>query len=184
MGALQSDKRFTYADYLTWDENIRCELIDGIPYMMIAPSRMHQGISVALTSQLYNFLRGKPCKVYEAPFDVRLNADKGDDTVVQPDILVVCDNAKLDDKGCIGAPDLIVEILSPSSYKHDLVLKFHKYLEAGVREYWIVNPDSKTVNVYILDNGNYMAFAYLESDSVPSHVLEGCTVHLDEVFAQ
>jgi Uma2 family endonuclease len=185
MEALQSDKRYTYADYLTWDENIRCELIDGIPYMMSpAPSRIHQHIVGALFNQLYNFLKDKPCKAYVAPFDVRLSADKRDDTVLQPDILVVCDSEKLDDQGCTGAPDLVVEVLSSSSDKHDRVIKFRKYLEAGVREYWIVNPDSKTVNVYILENEKYTAYAYSESDSVPSHVLQGCTILLGEVFKE
>ncbi|MCL1919032.1 MAG: Uma2 family endonuclease [Peptococcaceae bacterium] len=185
MEALQNDdKHYTWADYIAWDEKIRCELIDGMLYMMTAPSVMHQNICGSLFYQLFDFLKGKPCKVFIAPFDVRLDIDKGDDTVVQPDILVVCDKEKLDQKGCLGAPDLVVEILSPSSGTLDKVLKFNKYLQAGVREYWIVDPDSKAVNVYVLENGKYVASAYSEEDSMPSHVLEGCTITLADVFAE
>jgi len=177
------NKHYTYADYKTWDETIRCELIDGIPYMMTAPSRTHQRISGALFNQLYNFLKGNPCEVYMAPFDVRLNADEGDDTVVQPDILVVCDSAKLDEKGCQGPPDLVVEILSPSSGSHDRVVKFNTYLQAGVREYWIVDPVTQTVNIHINENGKYITSAWPKDAIMSSHVLPGCTIDLAEVFA-
>ena len=184
MEALQKDKHYTYADYSTWDETIRCELIDGVPYMMTAPSRTHQRINVAITTQFYNFLKDKPCEVYTAPFDVRLNAGDEDDTVVQPDILVVCDSAKLSEKGCQGPPDLVVEILSPSSGSCDRVTKFNKYLQAGVREYWIVDPDTQTVTVHTWENEKYVTSAWSQADKVPSHVLPGCTVDLTEVFAE
>jgi Uma2 family endonuclease len=184
MEALKNDRHYTYADYAAWDEEVRCELIDGVVYMMTAPSRAHQYISVALSYQLFDFLKSKPCEVYVAPFDVRLNAEDGDDTVLQPDILVVCDKAKLDAKGCQGPPDLVVEILSPSSKTHDKILKFNKYLQAGVREYWIVDPDSRIVDVYVLKDGQYMASAYAEEDILPSHVLEGCAITLADVFPE
>jgi len=184
MEALKNDKHYTYADCAAWDENIRCELIDGVVYMLTVPSMTHQSISGVLFYQLFDFLKDKPCKVFAAPFDVRLNADKGDDTVVQPDILVVCDKTKLDQKGCQGSPDLVVEILSPSSEAHDKVLKFNKYLQAGVREYWIVYPVSRIVEVYVLKNGEYIASAYAEEDTVSSHVLEGCMITLKDVFAE
>jgi Uma2 family endonuclease len=127
-------------------------------------------------------LKGKPCKVYAAPFSVRLfpAADLSDDTVVEPDIVVVCDSRKLDDRGCNGAPDLIIEILSPSTTRHDKILKFRKYREAGVREYWVLSPEEKNFVVYILKNGEYAASAY--DDTVPVAVLPGCEIDLKTVF--
>ena len=184
MEALKKEKYYTYSDYLTWDDDTRYELINGVPYAMSpAPLPGHQAVSGEIFRQLANFLQGKSCKVYAAPFDVRLNANGGDDTVVQPDILVVCDKSKLDGKSCNGAPDLAVEILSPSSVKMDRITKFNKYLQAGVREYWIVDPEAKVLSVYILKDGQYVAGAYEESDVVPVHVLEGCQIDLRDVFA-
>jgi Uma2 family endonuclease len=182
MDALQKDRRYTYADYLTWPDDVRYELIDGIPYMTAAPSRIHQEILVELSGQLRDFLKGKPCKLFVAPFDVRLNADSGDDNVVQPDLLVVCDRSKLDDKGCTGAPDMIIEILSQSTARYDRVLKFNTYRHAGVREYWIVDPDSKTVTAHILKGGDYATRAYGDTDTAPVHVLQGCEINLTDVF--
>ena len=191
-------ERYTYADYCTWDDDFRCELIDGEIYvdgqlypgkpgaavmMAPAPALGHQSISVDLTRQLANFLKGKPCKVFHAPFDVRLNAGTGDDTVVQPDIAVVCDMSKLSEKGCVGAPDLVIEILSPSSARRDRFLKLNAYQRAGVREYWIVDPDTKTVLVNILENGKYFIKSFSDADTAPVHVLEGCTIGLRDVFA-
>ena len=121
--------------------------------------------------------------VYAAPFAVRLNAD--DDTVVEPDLLVVCDKSKLaDGKVCNGAPDMIIEILSPSTASREKVLKFNKYLDAGVREYWVVYPDSKTVSVYLLEDGRYIANEYGETDNAPVNVLEGCVISLTDMFAE
>jgi Uma2 family endonuclease len=175
---------FTYADYCKWDDSERWELIDGEAYAMApAPGSNHQGISFHIARQLGNFLAGKQCKVFTAPFDVRLNADTDDDTVVQPDIVVICDKSKININGCVGAPDMVIEILSRSSVKHDKVLKFYTYQRAGVREYWIVDPDSKTVSAYILDDGKYIANAYGETDEAPVRVLEGCTINLPDVFA-
>jgi Uma2 family endonuclease len=175
---------YTYADVLEWDEDIRAEIIDGELYMLAAPTRFHQGILMELAGQLRDFLKGKPCKVYPAPFDVRLfpQDDLSDDTVVEPDIVVVCDSSKLDDRGCNGAPDLIIEILSPSTARFDRVLKFRKYLEAGVREYWIVSPEEQTVEAYILDAGRYITKTYDQTDDVPVTVLPGCTIALPPVF--
>ena len=180
----QEEQYYTYADYCTWDDGCRWELIDGIAYAMVpAPSTEHQGILVELTRQFSNFLKGKQCKVFIAPYDVRLNADSDDDTVVQPDLVVVCDHTKIDVKGCKGAPDIVVEILSPASLKHDRLIKFQAYQKAGVHEYWIVDPDAKTVSVHILDNGRYYVSSYGDADSVRVHVLEGCEIQLQDVFA-
>ena len=175
-------KKYTYEDYLNRDDDIRYELIDGVIHLLATPARVHQGISGEIYVQLYNFLRGKPCKVYYAPFSVRLSVGKGADTVLEPDLVVICDLSKMDDRGCVGAPDMVIEILSPSTSKKDVTIKFDKYLQAGVKEYWIVSPDSKTVIVHILKNGEYYTKAYSDTDSIPVNVLEGCIISLPEVF--
>ena len=184
MNVLQEDKRYTYSDYLAWDDDRRWELIDGVPYAMSAPTWQHQGISGELFLQFGNFLKGKPCRVFAAPFDVRLNFDAADDTVVQPDLVVICDRSKIGGTGCAGVPDLVVEILSPSTSKHDKLLKFNTYQHAGIREYWMVDPDSKTLSVNILKDGEYVARAYGESDTVPVTVLDGCEINLTDVFTE
>ena len=183
MALPKEDQRYTYEDYYSWDDGERWELIDGVAYMMSpAPLRIHQGILFEIAGQFHEFLKDKPCKAYIAPFDVRLNADTSDDTVVQPDLVVVCDTSKLDDRGCKGAPDMVLEILSPSTSRRDKVLKFHTYLRAGVREYWIVDPDTKTVATNILKNGEYITNAYTDADTVSVHVMEGCKIILADVF--
>ena len=183
MSLPQEDQRYAYADYYEWDDGERWELINGAPYLMSpSPLRAHQKISMELARQLATFLKGKPCEIFAAPFDVRLNADTYDDTVVQPDLLIVCDRSKLDDKCCVGAPDMVIEILSPSTWRHDKFVKFHVYRKAGVREYWIVDPDAETVQVCILENGKYVTTMYGDSDIVSVHILDGCTVNLREVF--
>jgi len=147
---------FTYRDYASWPADERWELIDGVAYdMCAAPSRRHQAISVVLSMYFSNCFKGKPCKVYVAPFDVVL-PDKGTDdwrdsiTVVQPDLVVICDKSKLTDEGCLGAPDLVVEIISPYTSKKDIKEKFDLYEREGVREYWIVYPGDRAVQVYAL----------------------------------
>ncbi|MCL2046769.1 MAG: Uma2 family endonuclease [Oscillospiraceae bacterium] len=175
--------KLSYSDYYSWDDGKRWELIDGIPYAMApGPSQEHQSISMGISNQLYNFLKGKTYKVFSAPFDVRLNHDSEDDTVVQPDIIVVCDETKLDGKSCNGAPDMVVEILSPTSERNDRVVKFHLYLRYGVNEYWIVDPVEKTVQTHILENGRYIINVYTETDEIQVHTLEGLTIKLAEVF--
>ena len=179
----KKDEHYTYADYCTWGDDVRSELIEGVSYMMSpAPTWRHQGILFDLAGQLRSFLKGKTCKAFTAPFDVRLNADTYDDTVLQPDIVVICDRSKLSGTGCIGAPDMVIEILSPSTAVNDKVLKFNQYLQAGVREYWIVDPDTRTVSVHVLKDGEYMTRAYAGADTVPVYVLEGCTISLPDVF--
>jgi len=195
----QENREYTYADYLSWDESERIEIIDGIPYhtyggqivegapvMQATPSSAHQSISMELSRQLANFLKGKPCKAFAAPFTVRLEAleDDRDGTAVEPDIVVVCDHSKLDDKGCKGAPDMVVEIISPSTARKDRIIKFNKYQQAGVREYWIVDPDTKGVQVCILENGRYVTYMYADTDTAPVTVLPGCNISLPDVFAE
>jgi len=180
----EAARSYTYEDYASWDDDKRYELIDGVVYLMSpAPTSEHQLISGELYGQLYNYLKGRPCRVFSAPFDVRLNFDGDDKTVVQPDILVVCDRSKIVKAGCNGAPDLVIEILSPSSGNRDRLLKFNKYLQAGVREYWIVDPECRVVEVYTLESGRYAISVYGEDDTVDVHVLEGCQIVLPEVFA-
>ena len=181
----KEEQRFTYADYCAWDDGERWELIDGVSYLMSpAPLRVHQEISIKLSWKLQSFLNGKPCKLFAAPFDVRLNADTFDDTVVQPDLLVVCDRSKLDDRGCVGAPDMVIEILSRTTERYDRLVKFQLYQKAGIREYWIVDPDIRAVQVNILENGKYVTTMYGDADTAPVHVLPGCEINLREVFEE
>jgi Uma2 family endonuclease len=179
--------RFTYADYKAWelDEGERFELIDGTAYAMSAPNDFHQAILTELILQIGGYLRGTPCKVRPAPYDVRLfyAEDESDNTVVQPDISVICDEKKRGTEGCRGAPDLVVEILSPSNIAEEYVRKFNLYMKAGVREYWIVAPESKTVQVFVLQNGVYAGTVYDSGAALSSAVLEGLSISLREVFA-
>ena len=181
---------YTFADALSWEEYERIEIIEGDAVMMSPPLREHQAISGALFAQLYRYLEGKQCQVYAAPFAVRLFEREGDrpeevDTMVEPDISVVCDLNKLDKYGCRGAPDLIIEILSPSSRRHDRITKLNLYQRAGVREYWIVNPEDRTVQVMLLDSKGYLRIHedYGQEDTAVVNVLEGCTIDLTKVFS-
>lgn len=151
--AAYKSSRFTYADYCTWPEEERWELIDGEPYAMSpAPARIHQDVVVELARQIGNHLQGNPCRVYVAPFDIRLpdhnEADEAVTTLVQPDIAVICDPAKLDDKGCRGAPDWIIEILSPTTAAKDQIQKRALYERHGVSEYWLVHPTDRILFLY------------------------------------
>ena len=190
---LDLSKRYTYADYLTWIDDVRRELIDGFIHVVSAPMRIHAQITMEL-SFLFQFFvkkrKGK-CRIYHAPFDVRFPKEGAveDDkiyNVVQPDICVVCDSTKLDDRGCIGAPDLIVEVSSPSTLKKDWNYKFNLYEKFGVREYWIVNPKTKIVNVFLLQpDGNYdLGTEYDCNEKVPVRIFEGLEIDLEELFAE
>jgi len=189
---LDLNKRYTYADYLTWMDDKRRELFDGfIKLMTPAPSRKHQRISTNLTSIFWNYLRNKNCEIYHAPSDVRLSkqgATKIDEaiyTVVQPDIYVVCDLSKLDDRGCNGAPDFIIEIVSAKNSRRDIKDKFEIYQEHGVKEYWIVNPNEEYVNVFVLDEaGKYqLKGMYAGDDKIPVSIFDGkLEIDLTEVF--
>ena len=180
---------YSYADYMRFEFEERLELIKGYIFKMSpAPSRIHQKISGRIYVPIYNALNGHKCEVYAAPFDVRLAKKTQDDkevfTVVQPDIVVVCDPTKLDKRGCIGAPDIVVEILSPGNNKKELINKYEVYEEAGVKEYWIVSPSEKTFFRYILDdNGKFQPTKLLtEGEEVTTTIIPGFKLILDEVF--
>ncbi len=184
-------RRYSFADFLAWDEHERAEIINGEIYLMGTPSGRHQEISFEIGRQLGNYLEGKRCRVYPAPYGVRLfeqdGVDPGDvDTVVEPDISVICDRGKIDKTGCKGAPDLVVEILSPSTQRHDRLVKLRLYQRAGVREYWIVSPEDQTVQVMLLDsNGVFQLYEIYDRDSIAKvNVLEGCFIELSKVFAE
>lgn len=188
--ALPAEKeRYTFADCLTWGEDERIEIIDGEAVMMAPPpSSEHQEISMELSAQLHAYLKGKRCKVYAAPFAVRLFERDGDrpddvDTMVEPDISVVCDPNKIDRHGCKGAPDMVVEILSPSTQRHDRLTKFNLYQRAGVREYWIVDPANRAVQSFVLEDGRYSVKEFgAAGDKMRVNVLEDCVIDLSEVF--
>jgi Uma2 family endonuclease len=187
---LPQEERYTLADALAWDENDRIELIEGAPVMMAPPSRAHQKVSGELFGQLREYLRGKRCEVYAAPFAVRLFEAEGEhpedvDTLVEPDISGVCDPSKLDDIGCKGAPDLVMEILSPSTQRHDRITKFNLYQRAGVREYWIVDLAGKSVQTFVLEDGRYTAKDYgAAEDRLKVSVLDNCVIDLSQVFSE
>lgn len=186
---LEPEATYSYADYLKWTFEDRVELIKGKLFKMSpAPRRSHQGISINLSSELRGYLKGKDCKVYAAPFDVRLPKKPSDPdnkilTVVQPDICVVCDPNKLDELGCKGAPDLIVEILSPSTAKKDLENKFELYEENGVKEYWVVYPGENILEVFELSEEKYTSKGkYVGDKTITSTVLPGFELKLEDVF--
>lgn len=191
---LDLTKTYTYADYLTWQVGEWVELLRGhIRRMSPAPVRIHQLCSANLQGLLYAHLRRKPCQVYAVPFDVRLPTagSNGDDntitTVVQPDLCVVCDRSKLDDRGCLGAPDWVIEILSPGTAARDMHDKFDLYEESGVGEYWIVAPMERNISVFVLDAaaGRYRTVGdYAEPGLVPSHTLPELELEWAEVFAE
>jgi len=188
---LDLKKRYSYADYLTWVFDERIELIKGWIYKMSpAPKRIHQRVSLKLTIDFAKYFESCNCQVYEAPFDVRLKKNKGSDsevdTVVQPDISVFCDLTKLDDRGAIDAPDLVVEITSDSTMKKDYNEKFNIYEENGVQEYWIVNPDSHSLEIFTKTDEKFESIGVFNihdgATEVNSIMFPDLTVNLIEIF--
>ncbi|MBU8906008.1 Uma2 family endonuclease [Desertibacillus haloalkaliphilus] len=182
-------KTYSYADYLRWSEGERVELIDGFPYFMTpAPSRLHQQILLELGTQFHTQLKGHPCEAYVAPFDVRLaeDEDASDDdvfTVVQPDIVVVCDQNKLDKRGCNGVPDLVIEIISPSTASHDYIRKMELYETFGVKEYWIVQPTDQVVMVFKHNQQSFDKPTFYDKEStIEPGVISGVEIQLADVF--
>lgn len=200
---LDLNKKYTYADYLTWQFSERVELIRGKIFKMApAPGEKHQKVSFSLSTEIGVFLRNGKCQVRYAPYDVRLNipaetpisakrrksarvvSDNEIETVVQPDLLVVCDESKIDERGCNGAPDLVVEILSAGNNRSDLVEKFSIYESARVPEYWIIHPHEQTLIIYTLnEKGQYTASKPLvPGETVRSNVLKGFHLDVQKIF--
>lgn len=185
---LPREEHFTYADLVNWNEQERWELINGVPYLLASPSLKHQMIIGAIYRQISAYLDGKTCVPILSPFDVRLFEtdgcnDNDIDTVVVPDLSIVCDRSKLDNRGCKGAPDMVVEVLSPSTQRQDRMVKLNLYQKAGVREYWIVDPENKTVQVFqLIDGVFHVTEFYGVSDRAKVNVLEKCFVDLSSVF--
>ena len=162
---------YSYADYLVWQLKERVEIIKGkIMAMSPAPNRLHQDISLKLTSEFLKVFPNDGCKLYVAPFDVRFPDKNGNiKTVVQPDLCIICDPNKLDERGCFGAPDLVVEILSPGNSKREMKDKYELYQEQGVSEYWVVRPEEQNIHIYVLRDGQYIGIApVVEGDIITS----------------
>jgi Uma2 family endonuclease len=188
---LDLNKRYTFADYLTWIDDKRRELINGfVKLMSPAPTSYHQSITINLATEIKNYIKRKKYRIFTAPFDVRfpeINDNKENDkifTVVQPDISIICDLSKIDAKGCIGAPDMIIEIVSPASARHDVEEKFQLYQKHGVREYWIVFPEDRSLNVFTLDESHkyQLVGMYANDSKVKVNIFEDLVIDLAEIF--
>ena len=183
------DIRYTYADYMMWPDDERCELVNGFVRTLTSPGTRHQETSGTLLVRLFNMIEKNKvkCKIYPAPFDVRLqqNGEEEDEliyNVVQPDICIVCDLSKIDGRGCLGAPDFVAEIQSPSTSKYDRTSKFGLYEATGVREYWVVYP-TKRVDVFLLQaDGKYDRGTIYESGKIPVRILGGLSVDMKDLF--
>ncbi|NQT60054.1 MAG: Uma2 family endonuclease [Bacteroidetes bacterium] len=198
----KADHKFTYVEYSTWPDDERWELIDGTAYNMSpAPSTSHQRVSRILFSQICNFVENSSCEPFAAPFDVYLpefpDQDFNEiDTIVQPDLIIICDSSKIIQKGCLGAPDMVVEILSPSTAKKDMNEKFQLYEKHGVKEYWVVDPGNAYIRVFHLQSEGIEAGMYDEGILIPpvdwrkestfaeSSVLDGFRVDTTELFKE
>jgi Uma2 family endonuclease len=192
MALTQRDtQHHTYGEYLTWSDDHREELIDGLAYVREppAPSRTHQELVGGLYHEIRGALEGKPCHAYIAPFDVRLprsdEADEKIDTVVQPDVLIVCDRQKLDQRGMRGAPDWLAEVLSPSTASHDQIIKLPVYERAGVPEVWLIHPTDKTLTIYRLEGGRYGRPTIVElKGQTPLTAVPGVSIDWDRLLSQ
>lgn len=188
--AQRDQQHHTYADYLGWPEDVRCELIDGVAWLMApAPDLAHQDVAGEVYFQLRRMLEGQPCRPFIAPVDVRLpragEDDDAIDTVVQPDVLVVCDPARLDRRGVRGAPDFVVEVLSPATAAHDHVRKRRVYERAGVREYWLVHPTDRMVTIYRLAGAEYgKPEVCVLAGETPVGVLPGVAIAWDDLVGR
>jgi len=187
---LDFSKRYSYADYFKWKFQERVELIKGLIYKMSpAPGSKHQSVARFLTGMFFNYFRKKECTFFPAPFDVRLldskkqTRDEQIFTVVQPDLCVICDLEKIDNRGCIGAPDLIIEILSPGNSKKEMGIKFDLYEENGVKEYWLVEPGEKVIYMYVLQKGKFTGLRpFTEDDEVCSVLFPDLKFPVKELF--
>lgn len=190
--AVNPDEQYTYADYLTWEDDLRWELIEGVPFCMTpAPAPGHQLIAGNIFGFVWNWINagGGECQVFSASFDVRLPGrgadDKEIDTVVQPDISVICDASKIDERGCLGAPDICVEVISESSAYRDETDKLFLYENHGVREYWIVNPKGRYIMVYRHGGDRFHKPDYYRvEETLESNVLVGLKIGLEEIYRE
>ena len=189
--AYKQEERYTFGHYRNWTDDDRWELIDGVPYNMSpAPSPQHQLLLVQLVRQFSNYLDGKSCLAIPAPFDVRLPEDNEEDdqvmTVVQPDLSVICDRSKLDNAGDRGAPELVIEILSPGTFRKDQTTKFARYERAGVKEYWLVDPTERNVTVFFLDAvGSYGSpSVYSDTDCIKVGIFPDLEINVAAVFVE
>lgn len=178
--ALPREKFYTEEDYYNLSEDVRAELIDGQFYNMSAPSRFHQEILGAMYVTIANYIKekGGSCRVYPAPFAVKLFNDKT--TIVEPDISVICDTKKLTDKGCSGAPDWIIEIVSPSNPSHDYITKLGMYHSAGVREYWIADPQNNEIHVYSMESDAFATKTYSFRDTIKSGIFDDLSIEFSD----
>jgi len=181
-------RSFSYADYKAWEhkEGELFELIYGKTFAKAGANKRHQAILLELSSQFRNVLYGKPCKVYPVSFGVRLfyKGDESDDTVVKPDICIVCDEKKQGQEDCLGAPDMVVEVLSPSDTAIEMERKFRLYQKAGVREYWVIDPENNGLIVYIFKKDGISINSFDNRKAVPMGILPGISVNLEAVFAE
>lgn len=182
-------KKYTYEDLLAMDDEKRYELIDGQLYLMSSPTILHQEIVGAIYVQLHSYLMGKKCKVFLSPLDVCLSGvrnPKKEYNVLEPDVMVVCDESKISDKGIEGAPDLIIEVLSPSSRKHDTFVKFNLYQYYGVKEYWIVDAEAEVIYQYILNEKNIYTLpkTYEITEDIKVNILKDCTISLKKLMQE
>jgi len=174
------ERYYTFEDWLALDEDAWAELYDGVLCYLFTPTIEHQEIVGNLHLQMGNFLKGKQCRVFLPPFGVRIFKDE--DTVLLPDILIICDKSKLEGRVVHGAPDFVLEVLSPSTAKRDKLVKYKFYQKAGVREYWIIDPDEKILQAGVLSNGSYVTSMYDHEDKAPVSIIEGLEINLAEVF--
>ncbi|MFC7391651.1 Uma2 family endonuclease [Scopulibacillus cellulosilyticus] len=187
----QPNRKYTYRDYLNWTDDIRREIIDGKVYEMTAtPSRKHQEVLLALATAFSNYLKDKTYEVYIAPFDVRLpevsETDEKAINVVQPDLSVFCDKDKLDEKGAVGSPDLIIEVISPSTLKKDMTVKKSLYEKMGVQEFWLVYPMEGIITTYELNKQErYSPFeTYGKGDCIKIGIFEDFSIDLTTIFRE
>lgn len=192
---IEGGKGYTYADYLTWDDGRRWEIIDGVAYEKIegpsvasdmtpAPGRFHQSIVTNLIREIGIYLKGKPGRVFSAPFDVRLS-ESGNMIVVQPDLSIFCSDKNLDEKGATGAPDWVIEILSPYTSVYDLTTKFRLYQRNFVKEYWVVEPAKKTITAFILEDNKFgEGNRFMEPQQIQSYIFPDLKIDLREIFTK
>jgi Uma2 family endonuclease len=182
---------YSYSDYMQWKFRERLELFRGRIFKMAAPNTLHQMVSMKITNELYNYLKGKSCQVFSAPFDIRLpikNKKKDNEitTVVQPDVCIVCDSSKVDERGVCGAPDLVIEVLSPGNSKKEVRDKYELYEEAGVKEYWIVSPTEQNLVVFLLTQEGKFGNGkmYTNGDKLETAVVPGFSIDVTEIFTK